>query len=116
MYNVPIKHKKCATCRWWSGGRKLVFVGAKFATDVVVARYVLNEHECNLLAVKYHLGVVTEEERQRELQRERAVLEESPLFLFRRQRAVVRYWGRMRQRLMKNLRKKGGEKWSTRNL
>ena len=28
MYNVPIKHKKCATCRWWSGGRKLVFVGA----------------------------------------------------------------------------------------
>ena len=28
MYNVPIKHKKCATCRWWSGGRELVFVGA----------------------------------------------------------------------------------------
>ena len=28
MYQIPIAHKKCATCRWWSGRRKLVFVGA----------------------------------------------------------------------------------------
>ena len=28
MYQIPIAHKKCATCRWWSGLRKLVFVGA----------------------------------------------------------------------------------------
>ena len=28
MYKIPIARKKCATCRWWSGRRKLVFVGA----------------------------------------------------------------------------------------
>ena len=26
--DIPITHKKCATCRWWSGARKLIFVGA----------------------------------------------------------------------------------------
>ena len=25
--DVPITHKKCATCRWWSGKRKVIFVG-----------------------------------------------------------------------------------------
>lgn len=25
--DIPITHKKCATCRWWSGARELVFVG-----------------------------------------------------------------------------------------
>lgn len=44
----------------------------------------LNEHERNLLAVKYHLSIPTEEELQRELQRERAVFEEAPLLLRRR--------------------------------
>ena len=29
MYQIPIAHKNCATCRWWSGRRKLIFVGAK---------------------------------------------------------------------------------------
>lgn len=28
MYQLPIAHKNCATCRWWSGRRKLIFVGA----------------------------------------------------------------------------------------
>ena len=26
--DIPIAQKKCATCRWWSGTRKLIFVGA----------------------------------------------------------------------------------------
>ena len=26
--DIPITHKKCATCRWWSGSRRLIFVGA----------------------------------------------------------------------------------------
>ena len=26
--DVPIAHKKCATCRWWSGSRSIRFVGA----------------------------------------------------------------------------------------
>ena len=26
--DIPIAQKKCATCRWWSGARKLIFVGA----------------------------------------------------------------------------------------
>lgn len=93
MCDVPIKHKKCATCRWRSGGRTLVFVGSRFVADVEVIRYVLNEHERNLLAVKYHLSIPTEEELQREFQRERAVFEEAPLLLRRRRRAVERYWG-----------------------
>ena len=25
--DIPIAQKKCATCRWWSGARELVFVG-----------------------------------------------------------------------------------------
>ena len=28
MHQISIAHKNCATCRWWSGRRKLVFVGA----------------------------------------------------------------------------------------
>ena len=39
----------------------------------------LNEHERNLFAVKYHLNLPTEEELQRELQRERAAFEEAHL-------------------------------------
>ena len=27
--DIPITHKKCATCRYWSGARKVVFVGAE---------------------------------------------------------------------------------------
>ena len=27
-YDVPVTHRKCATCRWWSGSRDLVFVGS----------------------------------------------------------------------------------------
>ena len=26
--DIPIAQKKCATCRWWSGSRKVIFVGA----------------------------------------------------------------------------------------
>ncbi|MBQ9431969.1 MAG: hypothetical protein IJU44_10510 [Kiritimatiellae bacterium] len=26
-FDVPISHKKCATCRWWHGERELVFIG-----------------------------------------------------------------------------------------
>ena len=47
--------------------------------DEAVIRYTLNEHERNLFAVKYHLTLPTEEELQLELQRERAVLEETKL-------------------------------------
>ena len=25
--DIPIGQKKCATCRWWSGKREVVFVG-----------------------------------------------------------------------------------------
>lgn len=44
-----------------------------------VIRYTLNEHERNLFAVKYHLDLPTEEELQRELQRERVAFEEARL-------------------------------------
>lgn len=44
-----------------------------------VIRYTLNEYERNLFAVKYHLDLPTEEELQRELQRERAAFEEARL-------------------------------------
>ena len=47
--------------------------------DEAVIRYTLNEHERNLFAVKYHLTLPTEEELQRELQRERAAFEEAHL-------------------------------------
>lgn len=47
--------------------------------DEAVIRYTLNEHERNLFAVKYHLNLPTEEELQRELQRERAAFEEAHL-------------------------------------
>ena len=47
--------------------------------DEAVIRYTLNEHERNLFAVKYHLTLPTEEELQLELQRERAVWEETKL-------------------------------------
>ena len=26
--DVPISHKKCATCRWWGGARNVRFEGA----------------------------------------------------------------------------------------
>ncbi len=47
--------------------------------DETVIQYTLNEHERNLFAVKYHLHLPTVEELQRELQRERAALEEAML-------------------------------------
>ena len=47
--------------------------------DEAVIQYTLNEHERNLFAVKYHLHLPTVEEFQRELQRERAALEEAML-------------------------------------
>ena len=27
QFDIPIAHRKCATCRWWSGARELVFIG-----------------------------------------------------------------------------------------
>lgn len=47
--------------------------------DEAVIAYTLNEHERNLFAVKYHLNLPTDEELRRELQRERAAIEESLL-------------------------------------
>ena len=47
--------------------------------DGAVIAYTLNEHERNLFAVKYHLNLPTDEELRRELQRERAAIEESLL-------------------------------------
>ena len=49
-------------------------------TDSAVVKYTLNEHERNLFAVKYHLSLPTVEEIRRELQRERAAIEEAMLF------------------------------------
>lgn len=48
-------------------------------TDSAVVKYTLNEHERNLFAVKYHLSLPTVEEIRRELQRERAAIEEAML-------------------------------------
>ena len=76
-----------------SGGRKLVLADPKFVANFEIIRYVLNEGERNLLAVKYHLSIPTEEELQRGLQSERAAFDEAPLLLRRRRRAVLRYWG-----------------------
>ena len=84
MSDVPIKHKKCATCRWMSGGRKLVFAGPKIVANFEIIRYVLNEAERDLLAVKYHLSIPAEEELQRGLQSVRAAFDEAPLLLRRR--------------------------------
>ena len=47
--------------------------------DEAVIAYTLNEHERDLFAVKYHLNLPTDEELRRELQRERAAIEESLL-------------------------------------
>ena len=47
------------------------------SADSAVVKYTLNEHERNLFAVKYHLSLPTVEELQRELQRERAAIEEA---------------------------------------
>ena len=27
--DIPITHKKCATCRYWSGAREIIFIGAE---------------------------------------------------------------------------------------
>lgn len=27
--DIPITHKKCATCRYWSGAREIIFVGTE---------------------------------------------------------------------------------------
>lgn len=51
------------------------------SADFAVVKYTLNEHERNLFAVKYHLSLPTVEELQRELQRERAAIEESVALL-----------------------------------
>ena len=51
------------------------------SADSAVVKYTLNEHERNLFAVKYHLSLPTVEELQRELQRERAAIEEAILLL-----------------------------------
>ena len=45
--------------------------------DEAVIRYTLNEHERNLFAVKYHLDLLTVEELQMELMRERAAIKEA---------------------------------------
>ena len=45
--------------------------------DEAVIRYTLNENERNLFAVKYHLHLPTVKELSRELQRERAAIEEA---------------------------------------
>ena len=26
-YDLQVKDKKCATCRWWGGSREVIFVG-----------------------------------------------------------------------------------------
>ena len=59
-----------------------------------VIRYTLNEHERNLFAVKYHLNLPTEEELQREHQRERAAFEEARLLAAPQK--VTRAWRRRR--------------------
>lgn len=51
------------------------------SADSAVVQYTLNEHERNLFAVKYHLSLPTVEELQRELERERAAIEEAMLML-----------------------------------
>ena len=27
--DIPITHKKCATCRYWSGAREIIFIGTE---------------------------------------------------------------------------------------
>ena len=51
------------------------------SADSAVVKYTLNEHERNLFAIKYHLSLPTVEELQRELQRERAAIEEAVALL-----------------------------------
>ena len=51
------------------------------SADSAVVKYTLTEHERNLFAVKYHLSLPTVEELQRELERERAAIEEALLLL-----------------------------------
>ena len=42
--DVPIAHKKCATCRWWSGSRNIRFVGAN--PEFVTIKAVLPGANC----------------------------------------------------------------------